>query len=157
EIESISVLKDGSAAVYGSRAANGVILVRTKRGKNGDPKFSYSGSYAINDESYRTKMMSAYEFGQYFNIMNDPNGTNALQNTTYKDSVFSKDELDHFKNIDYDWLDEAWSAASNMRHTLNVSGGTEKATYFAGMTYFTQDGNLSSLDYDRWNFRAGTD
>ncbi|WP_407426708.1 SusC/RagA family TonB-linked outer membrane protein [Arcticibacter sp.] len=157
EIESISVLKDGSAAVYGSRAANGVILVRTKRGKNGDPKFSYSGSYAINDESYRTKMMSAYEFGQYFNIMNGPNGSNAPKNTTYRDRVFSQDELDHFRNINYDWLDEAWSAASNMRHTLNVSGGTEKATYFAGMTYFTQDGNLSSLDYDRWNFRAGTD
>lgn len=158
EIESISVLKDGSAAVYGSRAANGVVLVRTKRGKNGDPKFSYSGSYAVNDEAYRTKMMSAYEFGQYFNIMNGPNGANALPNsTTYKDRVFTQDELDHFKNINYDWLDQAWSSASNMRHTLNVSGGTEKATYFAGITYFTQDGNLSSLDYDRWNFRAGTD
>src|SRR5690606_14888111 len=74
EIESISILKDGAAAVYGVRGANGVVLVTTKRGTEGKPKISYNGSYAINDATYRTKMMNAYEFGQYFNIMNGQYG-----------------------------------------------------------------------------------
>ncbi|WP_431291627.1 hypothetical protein [Pedobacter sp. P26] len=76
EIESLSFLKDGSAAIYGTRAGNGVVLVKTKRGKIGPPRISYSGSYAVNDEAYRTKMLSAYQFGMYYNIMNGPNGAN---------------------------------------------------------------------------------
>ncbi|GAB3649364.1 TonB-dependent receptor [Echinicola sediminis] len=155
EIESISFLKDASAAIYGSRGANGAIIVTTKRGRDGKPRFSYSGSYGVNDEAYRTKMLSAYDFGMYYNIMNGPYGKNATEGDD--DRFFSQDELDYFKTIDYDWLEEAWSKASTQRHNLNVSGGTQKASYFASASYFTQDGNLSTLDYDRWNFRAGAD
>ncbi|MEJ5963110.1 SusC/RagA family TonB-linked outer membrane protein [Pedobacter immunditicola] len=154
EVESISVLKDGAAAIYGARSANGVILVTTKRGKEGKPRISYSGSYAVNDEAYRPKMMSAYQFGQYFNIMNGPNGSNAAEGV---DNFFTADELEHFKGIDYNWLDDAWSSASNMRHNINVSGGAAKATYFANVSYYTQEGNLGALDFNRWNFRAGSD
>ena len=158
EIESISILKDAAAAVYGSRGGNGVVLVKTKRGKEGKPRISYSGSYAINDKAYTTKMMSAYQFGQYMNIMNGPNGANALPtSSTYRNSVFSQDELEHFKNIDYNWLDEAWSSAYNMQHNLSLSGGAQNATYFASVSYNKQDGNLGTLDFNRWNFRAGTD
>lgn len=153
EVESITILKDASAAVYGSRGANGVVLVQTKRGKAGAPRISYSGSYGWNDESYRTKMLSAYDFGRYFNIMNGPNGFNR----STANNIFSDDELEHFKNIDYDWLAAAWKPAMNMRHTLNVSGGANKATYFANASYYTQNGNLSSLDFKRWTFRAGAD
>ena len=73
EIESVSILKDAAAAVYGTRAANGVILVTTKQRKEGKPRITYSGSYAINDEAYRPKMLSAYQFGMYMNIMNGMN------------------------------------------------------------------------------------
>lgn len=155
EVESISILKDGSAAVYGSRAANGVVLVTTKRGRAGAPRISYSGSYGINDESYRTKMLSAYGFAQYINIMNGPYGEN--KDATDQNAFFSADELEHFKTMNYDWLDPVWKSSSNMRHTLNISGGTEKATFFAGASYYAQDGNLSSLDYKKWTFRAGGD
>ncbi len=155
EVESISVLKDASAAIYGSRAANGVVIVTTKRGRAGVPKISYSGSYAVNDETYRTKMMSAYQFAQYMNIMNGPNGAGADPSNT--DAFFSPDEVEHFKNINYDWLENAWSSASNMRHTLNVSGGSDRATFFASASYYTQDGNMSTLDYNKWTFRAGSD
>lgn len=155
EVESITVLKDATAAIYGSRAANGVILVTTKRGRAGAPRISYSGSYGTNDETYRTKMINAYQFGQYMNIMNGTNGANKL--ATDQDAFFSQDELDHFKQINYDWLAPVWKSAYNMRHTLNVSGGTDRATYFASASYYTQNGNLSSLDYDKWTFRAGAD
>jgi TonB-linked SusC/RagA family outer membrane protein len=158
EVENVSVLKDGAAAIYGSRAANGVIIVTTKRGKAGAPKFSYSGSYGSNDEVYRTKMMNAYEFAQYMNIMNGANGSN-LANTSNdkKDYFFSADELEHFKTINYDRLEPEWKASHNMRHTMNVSGGSEKATYFASASYYDQDGNLGYLDYKKWTFRAGAD
>ena len=158
EIESISILKDAAAAIYGSRGGNGVVLVKTKRGKSGKPKITYSGSYAINDAAYRTKMMSAYQFGMYMNIMNGPNGANALPTSaTYKNAVFSADELEHFKTLNYNWVDDAWSSSYNTQHNVSLSGGSENATYFANISYNKQNGNLSTLDFDRWNFRAGTD
>jgi TonB-linked SusC/RagA family outer membrane protein len=155
EVESISVLKDASAAVYGSRAVNGVILITTKRGKAGKPRISYSGSVANNDEMYRTKMLSAYDYARYYNIMNGPNGANkTLADKSY---IFSDDELEHYKTIDYNRLEDAWHSATNTRHTLNLSGGSENATYFAGGSYYNQTGNLATLDYQKWTFRGGTD
>ncbi|WP_293309724.1 SusC/RagA family TonB-linked outer membrane protein [Pedobacter sp. UBA5917] len=154
EIESISVLKDGAAAVYGTRGGNGVVVIRTKRGKIGAPKISYSGNYSINDEAYRPKVLSAYQFGMYYNIMNGPNGAAAQPGN---DNFFSQDELDYFKDHDYDWLEDAWKSSYNTRHTISVSGGTDKATYFGDVSYFKQDGNLASLDFQRWNFRAGSE
>ncbi|WP_294348161.1 SusC/RagA family TonB-linked outer membrane protein [uncultured Sphingobacterium sp.] len=158
EIESISVLKDGAAAVYGVRAADGVILITTKRGKIGAPRISYNGSYAINDEAYRTKVMNAYQYGMYFNIMNGPNGNNTDPSRPgFEKAFFSQDELDYFKDHSYNWLDDAWKSSYLTKHSLNISGGADKATYFANVAYNKQNGNLSTLDYDRWNFRAGSD
>lgn len=154
EIESITFVKDAAAAVYGSRGANGVVIVTTKRGKSGAPRISYSGSIAFNDEAYRPKMMSAYEFGRYMNIMNGPYGAGAQPGN---DNFFSDDELEHFKTIDHDWLDAAWKPSHLTQHSLNASGGTDKATYFANVSYLGQNGNLSTVDYSRWNFRAGSD
>lgn len=153
EIESLTFLKDGAAAIYGTRGGNGVILIRTKRGKEGKPRISYSGSYATNDEAYRSKVLSAYEFGMYYNIMNGPNGANQ----TTADNVFTPDELEHLKGIDYDWLSPAWKSSYNTRHSVNISGGTDKATYFSDVSFYKQNGNLGTLDFQRWNFRAGAD
>ena len=66
-VESVTVLKDAAAAVYGARSAQGVILVKTKRGKEGAPKISYSGQFGIADEITRTKMLSAYDYGKIWN------------------------------------------------------------------------------------------
>jgi TonB-linked SusC/RagA family outer membrane protein len=155
EVESISVLKDGSAAVYGSRASQGVVLITTKRGKKGPTKFTYNGSYGTNDSTYRTKMMNANDFGRYINTMNGPNGANALATDISK--IFSPDELEYFKYIDFNTLDQEWSPSYAMRHSINASGGSDKATYFAGTSYYKQNGNLGTLDYDKWTFRAGVD
>src|SRR5690606_23498628 len=154
EIETITFVKDAAAAVYGSRGANGVVIVTTKRGKSGAPRISYSGSLAINDEAYRPKMMSAYEFGRYMNIMNGPYGAAAQPGNN---NFFSEDELEHFKTINHDWLEAAWKPSHLTQHSLNASGGSDKATYFANVSYLGQNGNLSTVDYSRWNFRAGSD
>lgn len=78
-VESISVLKDAAAAVYGARAANGVILVTTKKGKLGAPQISYSGSFGFTDEVGRPKMLSAYDYGRLYNAVAaaDPKKDNA--------------------------------------------------------------------------------
>ena len=155
EVESISVLKDASAAVYGARAANGVILVTTKKGKIGAPSISYSGSIGFTDEVARPKMLSAYDYGRLYNAVTAADPTNTSLNHTT--ALFQADELAAMKNLNYDLLDNYWETGYTMRHAVNVSGATEKVSYFAGVTYFKQDGNLGKLDYDRWNYRAGVD
>ena len=155
EVESISVLKDASAAVYGSRAANGVILVTTKKGKLGAPTISYSGTFGFTNEVSRPKMLGAYDYGRLYNsvIAADPTNT-SLNHTT---ALFQADELEAMKGLNYDLLDKYWKTGFTQRHAVNVSGATEKVNYFAGISYFSQDGNLGKLDYDRWNYRAGVD
>lgn len=151
EIESITILKDASAAIYGSRASQGAIIVKTKRGKEGTPKISYSGKFELKDAVGHSKTMNAYEYGVFSNRF--------LRTTGVEDAnkLFSASELEEMKSLNYDWLDKAWSTAFTMQHSISVSGGSNKATYFAGASYYDQGANLGDQDYKRWTFRAGTD
>lgn len=153
EVESISVLKDASAAVYGARAANGVILVTTKKGKMGTPRISYSGTFGFTDEVARAKMLSAYDYGRLYNAVKAADPTNTSLNL--RTELFQADELNAMKDLNYDLLDKYWETGTTMKHSVNISGATEKVNYFGGISYFEQDGNLGKLDYDRWNYRAG--
>jgi len=154
-IESISVLKDASAAVYGARAANGVILVTTKRGQLGAPQISYSGSIGLTDEVFRPKMLNSYEYGRLYNAVAGADPTSTTLNN--KTDLFQADELAAIRGLNYDLLDKYWKTGVTQKHGVNISGATEKASYFAGISFFTQDGNLGKLDYSRWNYRAGVD
>ncbi|MDO3695293.1 SusC/RagA family TonB-linked outer membrane protein [Wenyingzhuangia sp. chi5] len=163
QVESISFLKDSAAAIYGSRASQGVVLVTTKQGQRGPAKFSYSANFSFSDETYRTKMLNANQYGRVFNIMNSINpeqnigaGYDPSNPTPSNAFFFSPTELEHFKTIDYDALDEYWTSSGSQRHNINLSGGSKDATYFGGISYYTQDGNLGSLDYNKWSFRAGS-
>ena len=155
EVESISVLKDASAAVYGARAANGVILVTTKKGKIGAPRISYSGSFGFTDAVSHPKMLSAYNYGRLYNAVAaaDPKDVD-LNHLT---GLYQADELEAMRGLNYDLLDKYWETGFTMKHSVNLSGATERASYFASLSYFDQDGNLGNLDYDRWNYRAGVD
>lgn len=154
EIESMTVLKDASAAVYGSRASAGVILIKTKRGIIGTPKISYSAKLDFSDAISHVKTMNAHELGVFTNRMIEQiyanGGTN---NTNY---LYSEEELNRMKSLDYNWLDEAWHPALSQRHSLTVNGGSDNATFFAGLNYQTQETNLGDVqDFDKWTFRAG--
>jgi len=154
-VESISVLKDATAAVYGARAANGVILVTTKKGKLGAPKISYSGQFGLTDAVSHPNMLSAYNYGRLYNAIKgaDPKNTSLNRRT----DLFQADELEAMKNLNYNLLDKYWDTGLVQRHNVNVSGASEKANYYASIGYFKQDGNLGKMDYDRWNYRAGAD
>lgn len=156
EVESITVLKDASAAVYGARAANGVILVTTKKGKLGAPRISYNGTFGFTDAVSHPKMLSAYEYGRLYNAVAaaDPTQLSTLNRLT---GLYQADELEAMKGLDYNLLDKYWETGFTMKHSVNLSGATDRASYFGSISYFDQDGNLGNIDYDRWNFRAGMD
>ena len=153
-VDNISVLRDAAAAVYGARSANGVILVTTKKGTKGKPKISYSGQFGMTDEVSRAKMLDSYSYGKLWNGVRaaDPRDTwDPLRD------LFQQDELQVMKGLNYDLLDREWSAAYTQRHSVNISGASDNANYFGGISYYTQDGNLGKIDYERWNYRAGVD
>ena len=155
EVESISVLKDASAAVYGARAANGVILVTTKKGKIGAPRISYSGTFGFTSAMSHPKMLSAYDYGRLYNAVAAADPTNTdFNNLT---DIYQADELAAMRGLNYDLLDKYWKTGFTMKHSVNLSGATERASYFASLSYYDKDGNLGSIDYDRWNYRAGID
>jgi TonB-linked SusC/RagA family outer membrane protein len=154
-IENISILKDAAAAIYGARSAQGVILVKTKRGQIGKPKISYNGQFGYTDEFYRSKMMDSYNFGLTWNAIRAADPTQTEFNPLLH--LFQADELEAMKTLNYDLLDQYWSSALTQKHSVNVSGGNENTTFFGGISYVTQDGNLGKIDYDRWNYRAGID
>lgn len=150
EVESITVLRDASAAIYGSRATQGAIVIKTKRGKSGPPRISYSGKFQTNDAISHGKVMNARQYGDFTNSFGKALGWN--QNFFY-----SAAELARMDSLNYDWLANDWRAAGAMQHSLDVSGGSDRATYFTGVSYYTQGANLGSQDFKRWTFRAGTD
>ena len=157
-IDQITVLKDASAAVYGARAANGVILVKTKRGQNSAPKVSYSGQFGWTGKVKSTKMLNAYDYGRIYNGVVGALPTSSKVSTyDHLKDIFQADELAAMAGLDYDLIDDYWKTAFTHKHNVNVSGGSDRATYFAGIGFFQQDGNLSNIDYHRWNYRAGAD
>ncbi|UAY56208.1 SusC/RagA family TonB-linked outer membrane protein [Arachidicoccus terrestris] len=150
EIESITVLRDASAAIYGSRASQGVIVIKTKRGKAGAPRVSYSGKFERNDAVSHGKVMNARQYGEYANSFLKAHG--------YEEkNLYSEQELNMMDTLDYDWLGNDWRAAGTMQHSLDISGGSDNATYFMGASYYTQGANLGNQDFKRWTYRAGTD
>lgn len=158
EVESITVLRDASAAIYGSRASQGAIIVKTKRGKSGTPQINYSGKFGLTDAVSHSKTLNSYEYGKFANsFLLASRKVNPDNEKDRAAKLFSNDELERMKGLDYNWLDEAWKPAFTMNHSLNVSGGTDKATYFAGASYYDQGANLGKQSYTRWTFRAGVD
>ena len=156
EVENVTVLKDAAAAVYGARAAYGVVLVKTKQGKVGAPKISYSGQFGYTDALMLPKMLNAYDYGRIYNAARAANtATKDQESDDLRIQLFQSDELEAMKGMNYNLLDKEWSAALTQRHSVNISGGTEKATYFGGVSYYQQEGNIGRLDYNRWNYRAG--
>ncbi|MGZ3762614.1 MAG: SusC/RagA family TonB-linked outer membrane protein, partial [Mucilaginibacter sp.] len=148
EIDNVSVLKDGAAAaVYGSRAAGGVIVVTTKRGEAGKTSIQYSFNTGIDK---RTKNESLTSGVQMYNLYNQIN-SGAI-------GTVSPADIAWMQNIGggwgYDQLGAIWRTPVTTTHNLSVSGGTEKLKYFVGGSYVNELGFLRDLSFDKYNFRA---
>ena len=149
-VESISFLKDASAAVYGVRGAAGVVLVKTKNGKPGKLKVNYSGSYGVTQAINTTKMLSAYDEAVMLNDAYDVQGLKANNQLR-----FAPDELAYFKDSipggGYNWLKGAWKLARVSRHNLNFSGGSAKVNYLVGGSYYSETGSIEGLYVNKYN------
>lgn len=168
EIEDITILKDASAtAVFGVRGANGVILVTTKRGKEGKAKISFSTSVALQMPTRMPEFANSYDYATTY--------VNAQRHDGVSEEALAFDEttIEAFRTHsnpmaypDTDWVDMLIkNTALQTQHNLSISGGTKKVRYFASLGVFTQDGLFRALEkdynsnfkYNRYNYRVNLD
>jgi TonB-linked SusC/RagA family outer membrane protein len=176
DIESLSVLKDAStSAIYGARAANGVILVTTKKGQKGRPTITYSGS--VNTATDFTVLPQRETAAQRIAWINDrarevdinPNSLYIPMNadgyrywpTIYREdgslintSVFTPDEEEYYKTHSYDIMDDAWHMPVTNTHSLTLSGGTDNINYYIAGNYYDETGAFKSLTYSKYSVRG---
>lgn len=153
DIESVSVLKDASAAVYGVRAANGVVLITTKKGKSGTPEITYSGNWGWQKMSGMPKLLNAVDYMTLVNEQNMHNPDNPK--LVYTDADFAPYLNGTKKSTDWFGATLKNTAPENQQN-LSVTGGIDKTNYFLSLGYTGQDGFFRSndLNYHRYNVRS---
>jgi len=168
EIESISILKDAAAlSVYGLQAANGIILVTTKRGKAQKPNISYDGAVIVNSNTRFPKFLDGPDYMEWFSraeemdneyrisIDSDPipltynqSQINAVRNGTNTNPLLGNS----------DWIGEfLGKSATSQSHGVTVRGGTDKVKYFSNLGYLDQEGVVANTNYKRFNLRTNLD
>lgn len=152
-IESVSVLKDAaSAAIYGARAANGVIMVTTKQGGDGDGKVNigYHGNFASHAPSKMFDLITdSPEYMRFFNLAKTNSGIGGL---------YPESEIEKYKNANgdehypsFDWLDYMFNPAFVQNHNLSLAGTANKTTYNVALNYVNQNGTLKTFNYKKYN------
>ncbi len=181
DIESISVLKDASAAIYGARAANGVILVTTKRGKTGKPKVQLTSNYGVQTFTKTPEMLTGAEYMDLVNLLNvyklpteEWGAANAVRGTPFTrpngevlNPTYSTERIentragnDPWSFPDTDWFDEVSRKNAPMqRHNVQVSGGTDYVSYLASVGYLNQDVNFKNAPdgFKQYDMRLNLD
>ena len=158
DIASISVLKDASAAVYGARAGNGVILVTTKRGEEGAPKISFNSSFTSQSATSFLKHVTP---SQYVELIREAN----LNDFSDADATFTEEDVRNYEEgiEGYEggnWIDALIKNNAPMQqYNLNISGGTDNVKYFSSFGYVDQESFFRSRDFDykRYNIRSNID
>ena len=153
DIESLSVLKDASAtAIYGSRGANGVIIITTKTGKVGPPVVSFDAYYGIQKVSHSVPLMDPYNFVKY-QLENSPGDTSAVGSAAY---YFLKRgaTLDGYKDsANIDWQSRLFRTAPMQNYNISLSGGNAQTKYTLSGNILNQDGVIINSDYKRYQGR----
>ncbi|BBD46388.1 TonB-dependent receptor plug (Precursor) [Petrimonas sp. IBARAKI] len=147
-IESLEILKDASAvAIYGSRGANGVVLITTKKGKEGKTIVDYEGSLGFQSLRNKIEMMDATEYANFYNLQRKNDGL---------EPYFSEDEIRNFGQ-GFDWQDFVFSTAPIQTHSLNIRGGNEKTKFAIMGNIFDQNGIIKGSGYKRYALTANID
>lgn len=156
DIESISVLKDAaSAAIYGSKASNGVVLITTKRGVSGKPRVSYSSYYGISNATMLMDRMNSADAATYYNMALARSGKKAV--FTDEDIQKFRDGSDPYGHPNTDWYDLAYKTGFQHRQSVNATGGNEYARYMASAGYLKQSSVLPNAGREQFNFRTNLD
>lgn len=152
DIESVEVLKDASAsAIYGARAANGVVLVTTKSGKEGKPVITYNGSASYRNISKKLDVLSTYEFVKLQTELKDSYEKVYYQEGNDKEGVpYRHQTIDDYQNDPgIDWQDEAFKPTWSQGHDISVSGGQKGTTYAASFSHYDEDGIFTNSGYKK--------
>lgn len=150
DIVSMEILKDASAtAIYGAQGANGVVLITTKRGKEGDATFTYEGLFAWNRQNRKLDIMDLREFASYINTLCE-NGE--LGADKYED--YAHPEL---LGKGTNWQDAIFQTAFQHQHTISAQGGTDKVKYFVSGSFMNQEGTIIGSKFKRLSIRANMD
>jgi len=162
DIESVSVLKDASAAIYGNRAANGVILVTTKKGKTGKPTISYSFNQGFSSPTRLPKLADAATYAQIMNEINYYASESGGLNQSYSEEQIQKfrDGSDPILYPNTDWAQTVLKkSALQNQHSLSVNGGTDDVKYYMSLGMIDQDGIYKNgvTNYKQYNFRSNID
>jgi TonB-dependent starch-binding outer membrane protein SusC len=148
DIVNIEVLKDASAsAIYGAQAANGVILITTKRGKKGDSKISYNGYSALQQLPKKLSVMNLREFAEYQNEIAEE--FDQTVNEYYRDPSILGEGTD--------WQDAIFRQAWSQNHQLSIAGGSDKSQYAISGGYMNQDGIVIGSNFNRYSTRINLD
>lgn len=144
DIESIQVLKDASAAaIYGSRAANGVVLITTKKGKIGAPTMNYSTYFGVQSVAKRMDLLNTQ---QYIKVLND------ISTDLGRVPKFTQEQINTIGQ-GTDWQDAIFRNALAQNHQLSIAGGSDKSRYYVGLNYLNQDGLVIGSNLNKYNIR----
>lgn len=186
DIESLQVLKDASAAsIYGSRAANGVIIITTKKGKMGKPSITYNTFYGVQSATESPDVLNARDLGTYLFLADryagrtpshgqygyGPNGEITIPDFVFPSGTFEGDPTTNAdlyaleegniyaitRSADTNWWEEITRSAPIQQHNISASGATESARYAFSLGYFSQDDIVKFVGYNRVSLRANTE
>lgn len=165
DIESIEILKDASAtAIYGSRGANGVVIITTKRGAVGKPTFSFEASYGLQNVAHKLDMMNASEYAEFVADGRDnawvyAGGSASDPNEVRSGATYVRPEFRNPESltVDTDWQDVIYQVAPVSNYQLSVTGGTNNTNYFISAGYYDQEGVVKTSNYERFNLRSNID
>ena len=178
DIENITILKDAAAtAIYGARAANGVIVITTKKGKVGKPVISFSSRFTytptlsldrlnllnsaekvgLEMDMIRNNYSPDNHKGGVYNILSNYNELSAFQNGGW-DALSSDTQaaINRLKSVNTNWGDILFRDAFSQEYNLSLSGGTERVTYYTSFGYYKEDGNVDGVGMDRFNLVGKT-
>ncbi|MBD5367589.1 MAG: TonB-dependent receptor [Bacteroides sp.] len=154
DIESISVLKDAAAAIYGIKGAQGVILITTKKGE-GKPVISYSGSITATHNTAFPELLNASEYMYYKNKAREMDGLAPLYTADFQQEVLANDPNSPFGTTD--WADLLFRTGWTQQHNVSASGSSERTRYYTSVGIMDQSGTIKETDYKRYNVRANLD
>ena len=145
DIQNIEILKDASAvAIYGSRGANGVVLITTKSGQEGRTRVNLESSYGTQALRKKLDLMNAREYAEFYNLQRKNDG---------QEPYFSEEEINGF-NEGFDWQDFVYQNAPIQNHSLTISGGNAKTQFSLSGSVFGQKGIIRKSDYNRYSLRT---
>ena len=143
DVESVEILKDASAtAIYGSRGANGVVIITTKKGRKGKMRVNFNTSFSTQKETKRYDLLNALQYANLINEVNESNG----------DLPFFDDPASLGEGID--WQDEILQTGSIQNYNLSLSGGADKVDYYISGIYYDQKGIIMNSDYNRYSLTS---